>query len=83
MKHVAIRLNDAKYRRLRVTVAHRGITLQQAVESAIDRYLAEMRLAPPAAVPLADFRGFLRDTGVMDLMEQDRRDELERDRRHS
>ncbi len=80
MRHVAIRLDDAKYRRLRLTVAHRGITLQQAVESAVDRYLAEERLAPPTARPAEDFRGFLRDTDVMELMERDRRDELERDR---
>ncbi len=80
MKHVAIRLEDAKYKRLRIAVVQQGITIQQAVESAIDRYLADLAFPAAQAGAQRDFRGFLRDTDVMDLMEQDRRDELARDR---
>ncbi len=81
MKHVAIRLEDPKYKRLKITVARQGITIQQAVETAIDRYLTEAASrSRPDENALKDFRGFLRDTDVMDLMEQDRLEELARDR---
>ena len=82
MRHVAIRLDDDKYRRLRLTVVHRATTIQRAVELAIDRYLSESAVAveePPWA--RQEFRGFLAGTDVMEEMEQDRREELRRDRR--
>lgn len=81
MKNVAIRLDDAKYKKLRVVAVHCGTTLQRAVEAAIDLYLAETALTSPSAnLPLKDYRGFLRDTDVMELMERDRQEELARDR---
>lgn len=81
MKHVAIRLDEAEYKRLRVAVAQQGTTIQNAVQSAIARYLEDLEAHTDRQVPEADLRGFLRNTDVMELMEQDRKDELERDRR--
>jgi len=79
MKHVAIRLDNAKYKRLRIAVAQRGTTIQKAVESAIERYVVESKV--PSKQKPEDLMGLLAGTDAMDLMEQDRRDELERDRR--
>ena len=72
MENLAIRLDDDRYRRLRVFVAQQGLTLQKAVEAALDHYIAEASLCR-AEGPPRDYRGFLRGTDVMELMEQERR----------
>lgn len=82
MKNLAIRLDDARYRQLRVFVAQRGLTLQKAVEAALDHYIAEAALRR-AEGPSRDYRGFLRETDVMELKEQERLEELDRDRRRT
>lgn len=81
MRHVAIRLDESKYRRLRIAIAEKDTTIQKAVESAIDQYIAESAFSTDSAQPpRRDYRGFLRDTDVMELMEKERRQELARDR---
>jgi hypothetical protein len=80
MKHVAIRLDEAKYKQLKIVVAEKGTTIQKAVEKAIEQYIAETKQAASKPQP-EDLMGLLADTNVMELMEQDRQEELERDSR--
>lgn len=80
MKNVAIRLDEAKYRKLRVVVVRRGTSLQAAIESLIDQYLTGEGEAAADATPEKTFRGFLSHSDVMEERIRDRRRELKRDR---
>jgi len=83
MKNVAIRLGEAKYRRLRAIVVRRGTSLQAAIESLIGQYLTG-RDAPTAAVGAEkSLRGFLRQSDVMGDRVRERRRELKRDRKRT
>jgi hypothetical protein len=80
MKNVAIRLDDSKYRKLRVVVVQRGTSLQAAIESLIDKYLTGEEGAPASDAAEKTFRGFLRHSDVMEQRVRERRRELKRDR---
>jgi hypothetical protein len=80
MKNVAIRLDEAKYRKLRVVVVRRGTSLQAAIESLIDHYLTGEGDVAADAAPEKTFRGFLRHSDVMEERVRERRRELKRDR---
>jgi hypothetical protein len=82
MRHVAIRLDDPRYKRLRMAVARHGTTIQKAVEYGVDRYLEEVETVSVKDEP-EDLRGFLRDTKVMAIMKRERREELKRERRRT
>ena len=84
MKNVAIRLDDAKYRRLRAIVGRRGTSLQAAVESLIDQYLTGSRDAAIAGAGAEkSFRGFLRHSDVMKDRLRECHRELKRDRKRT
>lgn len=80
MKNVAIRLDDSKYRKLRVVVVQRGTSLQAAIESLIDQYLTGEAGAAASDTAQKSFRGFLRHSDVMEQRMRERRRELKRDR---
>ena len=80
MKNVAIRLDDSKYRKLRVVVVQRGTSLQAAIESLIDQYLTGEDGAPAGDAAQKTLRGFLRHSEVMEQRVRERRRELKRDR---
>ena len=80
MKNVAIRLDEAKYKRLRVVVVRRGTSLQAAIESLIDQYLTGEGDTAADAATEKTFRGFLSHSDVMEERIRERRRELKRDR---
>jgi hypothetical protein len=80
MKNVAIRLDEAKYRKLRVVVVRRGTSLQATIESLIDQYLTGEGEAAADVAPQKAFRGFLRHSDVIEDRVRERHRELERDR---
>jgi hypothetical protein len=83
MRNVAVRLDEAKYRKLRVIVVRRGSSLQATIESLIDQYLNTAEAAPGDGAIEKDFRGFLRESDVMEERVRERRRELQRDRKRT
>lgn len=77
---VAFRLDESKHRQLRMALASQGLSLQKALEQRVDQMIAQWQYRHELAPRPADLMGILADTGVMELREQGRRAELNRDR---
>jgi hypothetical protein len=75
--NLAIRLPLLKHRRFRAAVVEEGLSIQRVTESLIDQWI-ETRERGGARV--ADLRGFLRGSDVLELRRAERQAELERER---
>jgi hypothetical protein len=75
--NLAIRLPLQKHRQFRAGVVEDGTSIQRVLEDLIDRWIEEREKGGP---PIADLRGFLRGTEVLELRRAERQAELDRDR---
>ncbi len=75
-----LRLPQAKHKRLRLEVVRRGTSIQKALEQAIDVWLKGTPPQPARRLAGLRLRGVLRHSPVMEVREQERRQELARDR---
>ena len=75
-----LRLPQAKHKRLRLEVIRRGTSLQKALEQAIDVWLSGTPQPRARRLPGLRLRGILRDSRLMEIREEERRQELARDR---
>jgi len=78
---LSVRLPEPQLRRIKSLAASRGVTIQEAVQQALDIWASHLQ--PVAAVPLDALQGSLRHVDVEKLMRQDRHAELKKDRRWS
>jgi hypothetical protein len=75
--NLAIRLPLLKHRRFRAGVVEEGSSAQRVLEGLIDRWIEERERG---GARVADLRGFLRGTEVLELRRAEREAERERDR---
>ena len=75
--NLAIRLPLQKHRRFRAGVVEDGSSIQRVLENLIDRWIEERERGGSR---IADLRGFLRGSDVLELRRAERQAELERDR---
>ena len=75
--NVAIRLDPRKHRRLRQRALQEGKSLQGVLEELIDSWIGA---GSGADNPVADLRGSLSGSNVLELRRAERAAELERDR---
>ena len=78
---VAFRLEESKHRQLRMALASEGLTLQKALEQSVDQVIARSRYRDETAYRPVDLMGILANTGVMELRDTERSEELDRDRK--
>jgi hypothetical protein len=81
IKVLSVRLPETEVRRFKSLAASRGVSLQEAVQQALEIWSAETRKMPPE--PLEALEGSLADVDIEALMRQDREAELRKDRRWS
>lgn len=74
-----IRLAPDKHRRLRMAVAERGLSLQKAVEQAIDLWLARLKNPEPSPPDFLRWQGALQGSGILQEHEREHREEILRD----
>jgi hypothetical protein len=75
--NLAIRLPLQKHRRFRAGVVEDGSSIQRVLENLIDRWIEERERGGSR---IADLRGFLRGSDVLESRRAERQAELERDR---
>jgi hypothetical protein len=75
--NLAIRLPLQKHRRFRARVVEDGSSIQRVLEDLIDRWIEERERG---GAGIADLRGFLRGSDVLELRHSERQAELDRDR---
>lgn len=76
-----MRLPEPQLRRIKSLAASRGVTIQEAVQQALDVWASHLQ--PVAALPLDALQGSLAHLNVEKLMRQERKAELRKDRRWS
>ena len=78
---VAFRLDASKHRKLRMALASQGLSLQKALEQSVDEVISRSQYRTEEVPRPADLMGILAETNVMEMRQQERRDELDRDRK--
>ncbi len=78
---LSVRLPEPQLRRIKSLAASRGVTIQEAVQQALDVWASHLQ--PVAAVPLDALQGSLARVNVEKLMRQERKAEIKKDRRWS
>jgi len=76
---LSVRLPEPKLRRFKSLAASRGVTLQEAVQQALEAWAAH--LPPSIAMPLDALQGSLGGFDVAKLMRQERKAEMVKDKR--
>ncbi len=75
---LSVRLPAAKLRRIKSLAAGRGVTLQEAVDQALEAWA--LHLKPALPLPLDALEGSLAGVDVERIMREDRKAELSKDR---
>jgi len=78
---LSVRLPEPQLRRIKSLAASRGVTIQEAVQQALDVWASHLQ--PVTTVPLDALQGSLARVNVEKLMRQERKAELTKDRRWS
>lgn len=79
VKVLSVRISQAEMRRLKSLAATRGMSVQKAVQEALD--LWETQVSAPAAVPSDDLRGSLTGVDILALRREEKEKEMGKDRR--
>jgi hypothetical protein len=77
---LSVRLPEPQLRRVKSLAASRGVTIQEAVQQALDVWASHVQVA---ALPLEELQGSLASVDVEKLMQRERKAELTKDRRWS
>jgi len=77
----AFRLDESKHRQLRMALASQGLSLQKALEQSVDQVIARSGYRSELDYRPDDLMGILANTDVMELRDQERSEELDRDRK--
>jgi Ribbon-helix-helix protein, copG family len=81
LKTLSVRMPEAQLRRIKSLAASRGVSVQEAVHQALERWASEAPKKSPE--PLDALQGSLADVDVEDLMRREKRSELMKDQRWS
>jgi hypothetical protein len=80
-KVLSVRLPESDIRQFKSVAASRGVTVQEAVQQALEAWTSEIQKTPPG--PLDALEGSLADVDIETLMQRERETELAKDRRWS
>jgi hypothetical protein len=78
LKILSVRLPESEIRRIKSLAASRGVTVQEAIQEALQSWASENRAT--AAEPLDALEGSLSDVDVLHLAQQEKETELRKDR---
>lgn len=81
VKVLSVRISQAEMRRLKSLAANRGMSVQKAVQEALD--LWEAQVSAPVTQPSDDLRGSLSGVDVKALRQEEKDKEASGDRRWS
>jgi hypothetical protein len=79
IKLLSVRLPEPEFRRFKSIAAHRGVSLQAAVQEALAAWAGNLQ--ETAAVPLDTLQGSLAGIDFQKLIKRERAAELRKDRR--
>lgn len=81
LKTLSVRIPETELRKFKSLAASRGVSVQEAVHQALERWASE---APPKSPePLDALQGSLADVDIENLMRREKEAELVKDRRWS
>lgn len=78
---LSVRLPASKLRRIKSLAASRGVTLQEAVDQALEAWA--LRLRPAVPLPLDALEGSLAGIDVERIMREERKAELAKEQGHA
>lgn len=79
LKTLSVRIPETELRRFKSLAASRGVSVQEAVHQALERWASEGPQKSPE--PLDALQGSLADVDIENLMRREKESELAKDRR--